>query len=477
MRLDEYARYDAIGLAELIRHGDISGMELALLAYQGIEKLNPILNFMAHIIPRQELEYTATDSHRPFGGVPFFTKEGNVAMKGQPWNMASRLGVGITSDDDDELLKRFRRAGLTIMGQSTAPEWGNAATTESVLHGPTLNPWNPAHMTGGSSGGAAAAVASGVIPIAHASDAGGSTRIPASCCGLVGLKTTRGRTPGSQDKIFALAVNDVLSRSVRDSALMLDCLHGPEVGDTYYVAPPERPYIEELAIPPKPLKIAYTTRSPSGATVDADCVEGVELALRACEAMGHHIEERILPYDWESLIAANLDLYAFGHPYRVAMAEQATSRKSGVETRETCNLAMLEYAKQITMLDFARHMNDRYQICVNMGQFFSEYDIFVSPVTNCSALPIGEMNANKPGLTATSWFDQILANYASFTPVYNTTGQPAISLPLYHSEVGLPIGVQFASRHGDEAILIRLASQLEEAMPWQQRKPPISLFE
>lgn len=476
MKLEEYARHDAIGLAELVRTGDVTRGELSDLAYQAIDQLNPTLNFMAYRVPQTESRERNQMNNGAFQGVPFLIKEGCAAIKGQPFNIASRLGVGCVAQKDDELTVRFRQSGVNIVGQSTAPEAGNAPTTESVLHGPTRNPWNTNYMPGGSSGGAAAAVAAGVLPIAHATDGAGSIRIPAACCGLVGLKPTRARTPCNHEYIMALTASHILSRTVRDSALMLDCIQGSEVGAIYFAPPPESSYIEEVSITPKPLKIGFTTCSPSGVRVHPDCVKAVEETVSACESVGHVVEEQKLPYEWEPLLTAFVDLYSYKHPYNVEMMERTSSLSPGPDTRETCNLAMLEHARQLTMLEFARHINELVNACRQVGQFFSHYDVFISPVMNRPALHIGEMNADAPELTASLWFERQFTHYASFTPIYNATGQPAISLPLYHSEDGLPIGVQFAARHGDEATLFKLAGQLETIVPWKDRNPKTSIF-
>ena len=338
MNLTEYASYDGVDLADLTRRGEVTAPELARLARQAIEQLNPILNFMAYTIPDDEVVYCDSKQQGAFQGVPFLIKEGS-AVVGQPWNMASRLGVGQIAEADETLITRFRQTGVTLLGQSTAPEAGNAPTTESVLRGPTRNPWNTNTMPGGSSGGAAAAVAAGVMPVAHASDGGGSIRIPAACCGLVGLKPTRARTPCDHSSIFCLATQHIVSRTVRDCAVMLDAIQGPEIGGLYYVSPPARFYFEEISIAPRSLKIGFSTQSPSGEPVHADCIQGVEKAVTMCKSLGHQVEERALPYEWDRLCPAFLDLWSYSHPYKVALMEQATSQQVGPDTREVCNLA------------------------------------------------------------------------------------------------------------------------------------------
>ena len=476
MQLSEYANCDALELSSLVKKGEVSKDEVAQMSARAIEKLNPQLNFMAHTVKDIEQKASHNGGEGLFESVPFLIKEG-TAVKGLPWNTASRMAVGRIADTDDEVTRRFRRAGITLMGLSTAPEMANAPTTESVLHGPTRNPWSTEHMPGGSSGGAAAAVASGAVPIAHATDGGGSIRIPAACCGLVGLKPTRARTPGYQCMPYSLAVSHVVSRTVRDTAAMLDCTHGPETGAVYLVDAPSRPFIDELNRETKGLRIAFSTLSPSGANLDSDCVRGVEDAAKLCASLGHHVKEAKLPYQWDSMCEAFTDLWSYKHPFSVAQMSKATGMASGHDTRETCNLAMLAHAEKMTMYQFEKSLQYLDEACRNIGKFFESFDIFISPVTTRPAIKLGKLDANAADLTASIWVDRMISNYALFTPVFNATGQPAISLPLYQSSAGLPIGVQFAARHGDEASLLNLAGQLEREVKWINRKPKVSIFE
>lgn len=476
MKQDEYASYDAVALAELVRNGDVSAPELAVLANQAIDQLNPTLNFMADRIPSEEIDFSCPNNQGLLQGVPFLIKQGCARIKNRSSDTGSRFKLNQTASEDDELVTRIRHGGVTIVGQSTMPEFGNAPTTESVLHGPTRNPWSLDHMSGGSSGGSAAAVASGAVPIAHATDGAGSIRIPASCCGLVGLKPTRARTPGHHSGIISLCAQHVLSRTVRDSAVALDALQGPEVGGIYHVSPPSSPYVDGLSKAPRPLKIGFTISSPSGDLVNADCVQGLLETAKICESMGHTVEESPLQYDWEKMIAAFVDIYSCGYPEMVTGFEAQSGFKVGPDNFETCSLAMLDHAMQLSLSDFICHMGDLGAICRQVGHYFTQYDIFLSPTLNQPALPIGQMNANASDLTAKLWFKRQFNAFASFTPIFNATGQPAMTLPLYQSQVGLPIGIQFAARHGDEATLFQLASQLEQAMPWKDRKPDVSAF-
>ena len=476
MKLCEYASYDALGLADLIESGEVSKEDVKKIAVKAISTLNPKLNFMANAIDEVPNKVKVKEGNGHFNGVPFLLKEG-TAMYGQPLNMASRLGVGRIADEDGEITKRFIRSGVNILGMTTAPEAGNSTTTESVLHGPTCNPWNPLYMPGGSSGGSAAAVASGAVPIAQANDGAGSIRIPAACCGLVGLKPTRARTPCYHNMPFSLTCEHIVSRTVRDTAAMLDDIHGPEIGAQYHAFPPSRAYTVDVGSSLKRLKIAFSTFSPSGALIHPDCIQGVEKAAMVCQSMGHHVDEVALPYDWEPFSRAITDLWSYKHPYKVQQDELATGLKCGVDTREACNLALLNHAKAMTMLEFENNMVALNKICVDIGYFFQQYDVFITPVTTGPALKLGELNANQPELTAHRWVDSMLGHYAVFTPIFNVTGQPAISLPLHQSENNLPIGVQFAARHSDEATLFKLAGRLEHELPWVDRKPTLSIFD
>lgn len=479
MNLSEYASYDGMALALRVKRGEVTPSELASLATAAIEQLNPALNFMAsHAREDAEETLQAARGDGAFYGLPFLLKAG-VAMKGQTLNMGSRLTQGLIAPADDEFTTRCRRAGLTLLGHTTAPEFGNSPTTESVLYGPTLNPWNTQRMTGGSSGGAAAAVAAGVLPIAMASDGGGSIRTPAHCCGLFGMKPTRARNPigpQTQGGIHMLAAQHVLTRSVRDSAAMMDVLEGAELGALYHVAPPERPYVEEVKTTPKSLKIAFSTRSPSGQPVHPDCIQGVQQAIQICEELGHHVEEKCLPYDWEAFKEAFLVLWSVASPWAMHTMETRTGKKVGPDTLETCNLVTLEFGSQLNAESIGKALFVINGICQSVAEFFCNYDIYVTPTDAKPAVAIGEIDANAADLNMNNWFERAVDCFAPFPPIFNMTGQPAMSVPLWESKDGLPVGVHFAGRHADEATLFQLAGQLEVAMPWFKRRPQTFVF-
>ncbi len=476
LTLAEYAAHDALGLMELLRRGDVSARELHDCALTAIEALNPRLNFLAS---RAEADAAAALADlrpdAPFAGLPFLVKEG-VGMKGQPAVLASRLAPDLLVDADGELVTRLRRAGVVILGSTSAPEFGNAPTTESLLHGPTRNPWNPEHMTGGSSGGASAAVAAGVVPVAQSSDGGGSIRTPAHCCGVLGLKPTRGRTPlgpKSFGGIFGLGIAHVTTRSVRDCAAFLDVLQGDEPGALYRIGRSARPFLEEVGTRPGKLRIAFSTTSPSGVAVHADCRAATEAAARLCAELGHDVIDGAPAYDWERFRSAFVDVWCANFPYAVAALQTATSRTAGPDTLETANLATLAHGRALTMEQLGHSTMQLFLLAREVERFFEDCDVFISPVNLTPAPRLGVIDANGPHRTMLDWFDAAIGHFAAFVPIFNATGQPAMSVPLGMSQDGLPVGVQFAARVGDEATLLRLGAQLEAARPWRGRHPPL----
>jgi len=482
MRLDEYARYDATGLAELVRRKEVRAIELKDLAFKGIEMLNPTLNFISGFSRSEavsaDIERASSRVGAPFAGVPFLMKESH-GRKGLSQSGSSRLGEGLIAKADNHYTQRLRSTGVVTLGSTNMPEFGSSATTEPVLNGPTRNPWDLTRMTGGSSGGAAAAVAAGVVPMAQSSDGGGSIRIPAHCCGNFGLKPTSGRTPAgpfSFGGLFNFGQTHVNTRSVRDSAAFLGATHGSEAGGRLHLPLPERPYLEEVGRSPGQLRIAYTTESVSDEPVDAECVAAVEGAARLCDDLGHKVEDSHLPYDFDTFLDGFFKIWAANlHSWASAVAAD-TGRTPGPKTLETSTLAFYELGASLTGPEIYQALERLHKAQLGIDRFFSDHDVFLSPVTLKPALALGTMDANAPGISAEEWFDQALSKFAAFTPVYNATGQPAMSVPLHHSKDGLPVGVQFAARHCDESTLFRLAAQLEEACPWIDRHPTHSLF-
>ncbi|MGH6625840.1 MAG: amidase [Burkholderiaceae bacterium] len=310
MNLNEYASYDALGLAERVRSREVAPHELAQLALKACAQVNPQLNAVIALLPDWEAQFASQPAGGAFYGVPFLIKDLVLHAKGVASDMGSRLVQGgFMAAYDSDLMQRYRRSGVLTLGRTNTAEFGFSATTEPVIYGATRNPWDTSRSSGGSSGGSAAAVAAGIVPMAHANDGGGSIRIPAACCGLVGLKPTRGRTPvgpDASDPLHGMGIEHVVSRTVRDCAAMLDATEGPGLGDHFVIARPPRPYLQETSTAPRRLRIAFTTAGFRGAAIDAQCIEAVQDAARLCASLGHHVEEARPMYDEEAFHAANL---------------------------------------------------------------------------------------------------------------------------------------------------------------------------
>ncbi|GAB4231961.1 MAG: amidase [Acidobacteriota bacterium] len=489
----EYDQFDAVGLAGLLRRGEITAREVLDEAVSRMERVNPQLN--AVVTPlvefaHGELEQGPPDG--PFQGVPFLLKDLVEALAGVPMQMGSRACRNYVPAQDSEMVRRFRRAGLVIFGKTNTPEFGLAITTEPELHGPCRNPWNPSHTTGGSSGGSAAAVAAGIVPAASANDGGGSIRIPASCCGVFGLKPSRGRNPTGPDVAElwqGAAVSHVLTRTVRDSAALLDVTAGPEPGSPYEIRPPERPFLEEVGRPPGRLRVGFSCASPFG-PVHAEVRSAVTAAAELLEELGHEVEEVAFPVDLDRLlrsflvlvcaeVAADLDLlrYTLKRPVRPTDVEPATWA-----------LRMLGRSFRASDLSRAR----RYWGVATraMGRFHAEFHVLMTPTLAVPPWRLGELAPGKAErlllrvagalhatflLKLSNAVEEVVREVYSrspFTALANATGQPAMSVPLHWTPEGLPVGIQFVAPLGAEGLLFRLAAQLEEARPWT-RRPPI----
>ena len=476
LSLSEYARYDGLGLAELVARNEVSAEELVATAVQAIEKLNPQLNAVLQVLADQaRAEIQAGLPHGPFSGVPFLIKELVLHAKGVRLDMGSRLAQGYVAPEDSELMARFRRAGFVLTGTTQTPELGYNPTTETVLFGPVHNPWKAGHSAGGSSGGSAASVAAGIVPVAHANDGGGSIRIPASCNGLVGLKPSRDRVPTGpdfSDPLCGLACEFVVSRSVRDSATLLDIVAGADAGAPGLPVPPARPYREEAGAAPGTLRIAWTTTPASGEKVDPECEQAVHDTVRLLEDLGHTVHEGRPEYDWEEFLANVHVIWAAYNTMAVEDLAAQMGRSPSPDTLEAVTLAVWEDGKKYSAVDLLKSMDHGGRLSRIVGRFFEDVDVFVTPTIATPPAPHGEVNQNRAGMTAMEWTRQVFS-YVPFTPLFNTTGQPAISLPLHWSADGLPVGVQFVGRFGDEAGLLRLAAQLEEAKPWADKRPPV----
>jgi len=468
----EYENHDALGLAELVGKGDVSAEELLGAAIERVEKYNPALNaVVTKMYDQARSAISAGLPEGPFRGVPFLLKDLGVYYKGVPTTYGSKIFADFIPDHDSELVMRYKNAGLVIFGKTNTPEFGLTLSTEPRLFGPCRNPWNLERTTGGSSGGAAAAVASGMVPVAHASDGGGSIRIPASCCGLFGLKPTRGRIsmgPDAGEGWAGMSINHVISRTVRDSAAFLDATAGAGLGDPYWAQPPAQPFLNEVEENPGKLKIAFTTVSPTGFDVDPECVEATLKTAELCEELGHHVEEGFPDIDQELLGPAVVNII---YAYTLANLE-ARARELGrglvSDDVETVTWRGVENGKTISAADYVSSVQTIHRTGRQVASFFQEHDILLSPVLLKPPIPLGKLDMMTDDL---GQYLKDLSSFFGFTSLFNATGQPAMSVPLYWTTDNLPVGMQFAARYGEEALLFRLAAQLETARPWKDRRP------
>jgi len=474
--LADYSSRDGLGLAELVARKEVTSEELVETALAAIEKVNPRLNAVLQTLP----DLARTEIRRglprgPFAGVPFLIKELVLHAKDVRCDQGSRLAQGFVPSADTELMARFRRAGLVLIGTTQTPEFGYNPTTEATLFGPVHNPWAAGHSAGGSSGGSGASVAAGIVPVAHANDGGGSIRIPASCNGLVGLKPTRDRVPtgpDSADPLCGLAIEFAVSRTVRDTAVLLDSVAGADVGAPGRPVPPVRPYRDEVGADPGKLRVAWTVTPASGAKIHPECARAAQETVKLLEDAGHTLIEDRPRFDWDEYLEKVHVIWAVSNLQSADFAAQTMGRTPGPLNLEAVTWACYEEGKRFSAADLLNSMAHGNLISRKVGAFFGNYDVLVTPTMARPPVPHGEINQDRKGMTAMEW-TRLVFSYCPFTSVFNTTGQPAISLPMHRSETGLPVGVQLVARFGDEATLIRLASQLEQARPWQDRKPPV----
>ncbi len=410
----------------------------------------------------------------PLAGVPIFLKDMGGHCAGAPHTAGSRVLRDNVPNYDTEHAARLRRAGLVFLGKTNAPELGFNVSTEPDFYGPTRNPWNTALTAGGSSGGSAAAVAAGMAPVAHASDGGGSIRVPAAACGLVGLKPTRLRNawgPDAGDVLFGLAVQHVVTRSVRDNAAVLDATAGADIGAPYAAPPRARPFVEDVGASPGSLRIAFTTDAHCGTKIDRQCVSAVEDAAALCEELGHRVEEAAPAFEApQANIAGELFkvLVCAANAWLVRDFEKLLGRPIAIEEFEISTQASIARGRGMAAIDLINAITATHRIGRVVARFMEDYDVLLTPTLASPPIPLGLLAPHNPDLDA---HVENIFNFAAFTPLANVTGQPAISLPLCQSRDDLPIGLQFMARFGDEATLFRLAAQLEEARPWADRRP------
>ncbi len=473
---DELSGYDLLGQAELVHNGSLSPLELVDAAIARVERANPKLN--AVVIP---LFDSARDAARqplpdgPFKGVPYLLKDLIATCEGVRQTSGSVVLKDVVADRDSELVKRLKRSGLIILGKTNTPELGCHVTTEPRLFGPTRNPWDTNFIAGGSSGGSAAAVAAGMVPAAHANDGGGSIRIPASCCGVFGLKPTRARIP-LEPEAGSLAsgtvVEHAITRSVRDSAALLDATAGPAPGDPYAAPPPTRPFRQEVGSGPGTLRIAFSTQPPFGGDPHPDCIRAVEAATQLCADLGHIVEEATPPVDGERFLAA-IDVSASTSTVRTIDALARTMARTFTDDDlDPLTWVIYEIGKGHSAADYLEATTRLQQLGRTMADFLTDHDVWLTPTLRKPPVRLGAFD-RRSDESAVEWNRRVWS-YIPFTPICNASGQPAITVPLHWNQAGLPVGIHFAGRYGDEATLLRLAGQLEEARPWKNRSPAVS---
>ncbi|MFH9072075.1 amidase [Streptomyces alboflavus] len=481
MKLSEYVTHDAVGLAELVARGEVTGAELESVALEAVAAVNPLLNAVVETWPAEGGGASAggtPTAGAPLAGVPFLLKDIGVTMAGKRTELGSRLAEGNVAASDSYLMRRLRAAGLATFGRTTTPEFAYSITTEAVLYGPTRNPWDLGRSTGGSSGGSAAAVAAGIVPVAHATDAAGSIRVPAASTGLFGLKPTRGRVSMGPDvdEIFSgLAVQGCVSRTVRDSAALLDAIRGPESGDPYFAAEPERPYTEEITRAPGRLRVGVLTQGDGRRRTAAPVLDAVSRAAELLTSLGHHVEEATLDtgVSWEEFVLANARLWTANlAPWLDALAT-AFDRPVDLSTVQPETLAGHAWGRRVTGAEFVGALGVRNTVARAVGRRFERYDVLLTPTLPELPPRLGVFAEGVEDLDGLGWIDRLF-DRSPFTVAFNVAGTPAMSVPLASDPAtGLPIGLQFAAAYGREDTLFRLAAQLEEAAPWSDRTPAV----
>ncbi len=467
MRFAEYARYDGLGLAALVAKKKVQPIELLDEAIARAEELNPKLNAVVYKDYERAREKAKGKLPKgPFTGVPFLLKDIFALAEGVPTRQASRFFPPIPWPHDSELTARFKRSGLIPFAKTNVPEFGLVPTTESKLYGAAHNPWSLDHSTGGSSGGSGAAVAAGIVPLAHANDGGGSIRIPASCCGLVGLKPTRARisyAPDFDSTIDGLGAEGVVSRTVRDTAAALDAVAGYVPGDPYCATPEPASYLDGMKRKPKKLRIAFSTKKLDGSALHPDCVAAVKHAAKRCADLGHEVEEAMPDLDQAALIPMFMVLWGSNLAAGIDTIAALTGQTPKPDLFEGLTWGLYESGKSVTASDYLRAKHGINAAARSAAKFHETYDMWLSATLGSPPARLGtfDMEERDPQKSFAPLID-----YVPFTAMQNVTGQPAINMPLHWNKDGLPIGVQFVGRFGDELGLLKLAAQIESAAPW-----------
>ena len=495
MKFEEYRDHDGLGLAALIANRELAAMEVVDAAIDRAQAVNPKLNAIIYpLYERARSQAQGDCGQGPFAGVPFLLKDLYQELEGVPaaYGCKALKQQAKPAAQSSEITRRWLAAGIVPIGRTNTPEFGAKGITEPEAWGATRNPWNTDHIPGGSSGGSAAAVAAGVVPMAGANDGGGSIRLPAGHCGLFGLKPGRGRTPWGpafSELLQGAAINHIVSRSVRDSAAMLDATHGPEVGSFFHIQPPQRPYLEEVGRDPGRLKIAYSTRSPIGTEVDAEAVKAVEDSARLLESLGHHVEEGEPVVNGHQL-ARDFIIAWFGN---VAVTVDEIKRETGCGNQgfEDDTLIMAEFGRATRADEYVASVQRWNEYARALGEFHQRHDLWLSPTMARPPARVGEIATPawqhklaralmaiglSRVMVKSGVIEQMVQEnlqWVPYTQLGNLTGAPGMSVPMHWTQDGLPLGVQFMAAPGGEDVLIRLAAQLEQAAPWRDRWPAL----
>jgi amidase len=471
----DYRDHDGLGLAALLRERAVSAKQLLETAIERAERVNPLINALSQKLYDYGLEALSRPiPDGPFAGVPFLLKDVGAMLAGTTTTQGSRFFADTRASADSTLVERYKRAGLVIFGKTTTPELALAASTETSFSGATHNPWDLSRTAGGSSGGAAAAVAAGIVPLAHASDGGGSIRIPASCCGLFGIKPTRARIsagPLAGEGWGSLSVNHVISRSVRDSAAALDATAGPAPGDPYCAPHQDRPFLSEVGAPAGRLRIAFQRRPLSGVPVQRECIQAAEEAAQLLETLGHEVEEAQPPGNWDELGHALWVLVASNVSRSLKKRAGDLGRALVPEDVDRVTWGAVEFAETLEVEAYPEALASIHMQGRRMAEFHRNFDMVMSPTLAQVPVPLGVQRTDNPDLKA---YGHALAEFTPFTQLFNLTGQPSMTVPLHWTEQGLPVGVMFSAPFGEEAMLFRLAAQLEQAKPWFARVPEVA---
>ena len=473
---DDVAALDATEQAELVRRRDVAPAELVQAAIERIERVNPVINAVVTTMYDEALEIASRPpGDGPFAGVPFLLKDFLAEYAGIRFTEGSDFIGDFVPEEDSELVKRYKRAGLIAVAKTNMPELAIGVTTEPRRFGPARNPWDTTRTTGGSSGGAAAAVAAGVVPTAHGNDAGGSIRIPSACCGVFGLKPSRGRNPLGPhfgDVISGMVAEHALTRTVRDSAALLDATLGPATGDPYTVTAPIRPFIDEVGAPPGRLRIGFSGRTPLGTELHPDCVAAVRDAAALCADLGHEVVEASPEFNAELMWLSATKALAVGVGWGIEDWARRLGKEPAAEQFEPFVWAYRNRALQISGPEYLLAVQDMQRMTRDIGTFFVDHDLWLTPTLGQPPVPLGTFAFSEGDPFE---LRRRMAAFSPYTYISNATGQPAMSVPLYWNDDGLPVGAHFAGRPGDEATLFRLAAQLEQARPWAARRPVVAV--